>query len=80
MRVEAEVSEKALLTLLDWTGYGPRMNSSDGRLVSNFIVAALRGEDLQVYGDGTATRSLMVSCRLDSLTFAAHLTDLPSCI
>ncbi|ORY56436.1 hypothetical protein BCR35DRAFT_309839 [Leucosporidium creatinivorum] len=39
--------------------YGPRMNSSDGRLVSNFIVAALRGEDLQIYGDGTATRSLM---------------------
>ncbi|KAK4053708.1 hypothetical protein OIV83_001364 [Microbotryomycetes sp. JL201] len=39
--------------------YGPRMRQDDGRLVSNFIVAALRGEDLQVYGDGKATRSLM---------------------
>lgn len=38
------------------------MNSSDGRLVSNFIVAALHGEDLQIYGDGAATRSLMVRC------------------
>ncbi|KAM0792193.1 hypothetical protein ACM66B_004890 [Microbotryomycetes sp. NB124-2] len=39
--------------------YGPRMRQDDGRLVSNFIVAALRGQDLQVYGDGKATRSLM---------------------
>ncbi|KAK4058882.1 hypothetical protein OIO90_000328 [Microbotryomycetes sp. JL221] len=39
--------------------YGPRMRQDDGRLVSNFIVASLRGEDLQVYGDGQATRSLM---------------------
>lgn len=35
------------------------MNSSDGRVVSNFIVAALRGEPLEIYGDGTQTRSLM---------------------
>lgn len=37
--------------------YGPRMNVNDGRVVSNFIVQALRGEDITVYGDGTQTRS-----------------------
>lgn len=37
--------------------YGPRMNPDDGRVVSNFIVQALRGEDITVYGDGTQTRS-----------------------
>ncbi|KAG1828800.1 hypothetical protein EV424DRAFT_1536269 [Suillus variegatus] len=37
--------------------YGPRMNPHDGRVVSNFIVQALRGEDMTVYGDGTQTRS-----------------------
>jgi len=37
--------------------YGPRMNPFDGRVVSNFIVQALKGEDLTVYGDGTQTRS-----------------------
>ncbi|KAL8293070.1 hypothetical protein RQP46_000764 [Phenoliferia psychrophenolica] len=39
--------------------FGPRMNASDGRVVSNFIVAALRGEPIEIYGDGTQTRSLM---------------------
>lgn len=37
--------------------YGPRMNPNDGRVVSNFIVQALRGEDITIYGDGTQTRS-----------------------
>jgi UDP-glucuronate decarboxylase len=37
--------------------YGPRMLPNDGRVVSNFIVQALRGEDLTVYGDGLQTRS-----------------------
>ncbi|KDQ20624.1 hypothetical protein BOTBODRAFT_183374 [Botryobasidium botryosum FD-172 SS1] len=37
--------------------YGPRMNPADGRVVSNFIVQALRGEDITVYGDGQQTRS-----------------------
>lgn len=37
--------------------YGPRMNPADGRVVSNFIMQALRGEDMTVYGDGTQTRS-----------------------
>jgi dTDP-glucose 4,6-dehydratase len=37
--------------------YGPRMRPRDGRVVSNFIVQALNGEDLTIYGDGTQTRS-----------------------
>lgn len=37
--------------------YGPRMLPNDGRVVSNFIVAALRNEDIEIYGDGTQTRS-----------------------
>lgn len=44
--------------------YGPRMNPDDGRVVSNFVVQALRGEDLTVYGDGTQTRSF---CYVDDL-------------
>ena len=37
--------------------YGPRMLFNDGRVVSNFIVQALKGEDITIYGDGTQTRS-----------------------
>ncbi len=37
--------------------YGPRMNPDDGRVVSNFIVQALKGRDLTIYGDGSQTRS-----------------------
>ena len=37
--------------------YGPRMAVSDGRVVSNFVVQALRGEDITIYGDGQQTRS-----------------------
>jgi UDP-glucuronate decarboxylase len=37
--------------------YGPRMHPSDGRVVSNFIIQALRGDDITVYGDGAQTRS-----------------------
>lgn len=37
--------------------YGPRMNANDGRVVSNFIVQALKGEDITVYGTGNQTRS-----------------------
>jgi len=44
--------------------YGPRMLANDGRVVSNFIVQALRGEDLTVYGDGDQTRSF---CFVDDL-------------
>lgn len=44
--------------------YGPRMNPDDGRVVSNFIVQALRGQDITIYGDGTQTRSF---CYVDDL-------------
>jgi UDP-glucuronate decarboxylase len=37
--------------------YGPRMNINDGRVVSNFIVQAIKGQDITVYGDGSQTRS-----------------------
>jgi UDP-glucuronate decarboxylase len=44
--------------------YGPRMLPDDGRVVSNFIVQALRGEPLTLYGDGSQTRSF---CYVDDL-------------
>jgi UDP-glucuronate decarboxylase len=44
--------------------YGPRMHPKDGRVVSNFIVQALRGEDISIYGDGTQSRSF---CYVDDL-------------
>ena len=44
--------------------YGPRMAKDDGRVVSNFIVQALRGEDLTIYGNGEQTRSF---CYVDDL-------------
>ena len=44
--------------------YGPRMHPNDGRVVSNFIVQALRGEDITVYGEGSQTRSF---CYVDDL-------------
>jgi UDP-glucuronate decarboxylase len=44
--------------------YGPRMKANDGRVVSNFIVQALQGEDITIYGDGTQTRSF---CYVDDL-------------
>ncbi|UTW59682.1 SDR family oxidoreductase [Kordiimonas sp. SCSIO 12603] len=44
--------------------YGPRMHVNDGRVVSNFIVQALKGEDITIYGDGSQTRSF---CYVDDL-------------
>jgi len=44
--------------------YGPRMHPNDGRVVSNFIVQALKGEDITIYGDGMQTRSF---CYVDDL-------------
>jgi len=44
--------------------YGPRMHPNDGRVVSNFIMQALKGEDITIYGDGTQTRSF---CYVDDL-------------
>lgn len=60
--------------------YGPRMSMNDGRVVSNFIVQALKGEDITVYGDGSQTRSFqyvddliegmwrMMNCSRDGFT------------
>ena len=44
--------------------YGPRMHPNDGRVVSNFIVQAIRGDDITIYGDGQQTRSF---CYVDDL-------------
>jgi UDP-glucuronate decarboxylase len=44
--------------------YGPRMHPADGRVVSNFIMQALRGDDITIYGDGSQTRSF---CYVDDL-------------
>jgi len=55
--------------------YGPRMDSADGRVVSNFIVQALRGERITIYGDGSQTRSF---CYVDDLiTGFISLMDTP---
>lgn len=56
--------------------YGPRMRTTDGRVISNFIVQALRGEPLTVHGDGTQTRSF---CYLDDMIQGIlAVLDLPS--
>ena len=47
--------------------YGPRMHPNDGRVVSNFIVQALQGQDITIYGDGQQTRSF---CYVDDLVEA----------
>lgn len=55
--------------------YGPRMHPNDGRVVSNFIVQALHGKDITVYGDGSQTRSF---CYVDDLIEAiVRLMDTP---
>ncbi len=55
--------------------YGPRMHPNDGRVVSNFIVQALKGEDITIYGDGSQTRSF---CYVDELVDALmRLMDTP---
>jgi UDP-glucuronate decarboxylase len=55
--------------------YGPRMHPNDGRVVSNFIVQALRGQDITIYGDGMQTRSF---CYVDDLVEAlVRMMDTP---
>ena len=44
--------------------YGPRMRPDDGRVISNFIIQALKGDDITIYGDGMQTRSF---CYVDDL-------------
>src|SRR5918993_88551 len=56
--------------------YGPRMHPNDGRVVSNFIVQALKGEPITIYGDGTQTRSF---CYVNDLVDGfLRLMDTPS--
>jgi len=56
--------------------YGPRMHPNDGRVVSTFIVQALKGEDITIFGDGTQTRSF---CYVDDLIEAMlRMMDTPS--
>lgn len=50
--------------------YGPNMHPADGRVVSNFVVQALKGEDITIYGDGSQTRSF---CYVDDLVNAMRL-------
>ena len=55
--------------------YGPRMHPNDGRVVSNFIVQALQGENITIYGDGSQTRSF---CYVDDLVEAMlRMMDTP---
>jgi UDP-glucuronate decarboxylase len=56
--------------------YGPRMHPNDGRVVSNFIVQALQGKDITIYGDGSQTRSF---CYVDDLIEGVvRFMDIPS--
>ena len=58
--------------------YGPRMHPNDGRVVSNFIVQALKGEPITIYGDGTQTRSF---CYVDDLIDGfVRLMDAPDTV
>jgi UDP-glucuronate decarboxylase len=56
--------------------YGPRMLPNDGRVVSNFIIQALKGEDITIYGDGRQTRSFcFVSDQVDALVRLMNSPD-----
>lgn len=58
--------------------YGPRMRADDGRIVSNFVVQALAGEEMTVFGDGTQTRSFCyVSDLIDGLVRLMRVADTP---
>jgi dTDP-glucose 4,6-dehydratase len=53
--------------------YGPRLQPNDGRVISNFMMQALRGEDLTIYGDGSQTRSFCyVTDLIDGIVRLAH--------
>jgi UDP-glucuronate decarboxylase len=61
-----------------FNSYGPRMHPNDGRVISNFIVQALRGEAITVYGDGSQTRSF---CYVDDLIEGfLRLMNSPGCV
>jgi len=58
--------------------YGPRMHPNDGRVVSNFVVQALKGEPITLYGDGSQTRSF---CYVDDLVGGlVRLMETPSAV
>jgi UDP-glucuronate decarboxylase len=58
--------------------YGPRMHPNDGRVVSNFVVQALKGQDITIYGEGTQTRSF---CYVDDLIEGfVRLMDSPDAV
>ena len=58
--------------------YGPRMHPNDGRVVSNFIVQALQGQDITIYGDGSQTRSF---CYVDDLVEGfIRMMETPECV
>jgi nucleoside-diphosphate-sugar epimerase len=57
--------------------YGPRLDPDDGRVISNFVNQALRGENLTIYGDGTQTRSFCFVSDLIRGVMAMALSDLP---
>jgi UDP-glucuronate decarboxylase len=56
--------QMAIRVIRIFNTYGPRMHPNDGRVVSNFIVQALEGQDITIFGDGTQTRSF---CYVDDL-------------
>ncbi|MFC1648016.1 UDP-glucuronic acid decarboxylase family protein [Nanoarchaeota archaeon] len=60
---EREYSTKIRIVRI-FNTYGPRMAMDDGRVVSNFIVQALKGEDITIYGDGSQTRSFQYATDL----------------
>jgi len=56
--------------------YGPRLQLSDGRVISNFVAQALRGDDLTIYGDGSQTRSFCyVSDEIDGILKLSRITE-----
>ena len=58
--------------------YGPRMAIDDGRVVSNFIVSALKNNNISIYGDGNQSRSFaFVSDTISAITTLAQITDRP---
>ena len=59
--------------------YGPRMSAEDGRVVSNFIVQALRGEPLTIHGDGTQTRSFQYVSDLIEAIVRTMQDGVPHC-
>ena len=60
----SEANDLTLRMVRIFNTYGPRMQADDGRVVSNFVIQALRGENITIYGDGSQTRSF---CYVDDL-------------